>query len=87
MRLRTVIVWSWAVTSLRDLGRLWGGCQACVEDRKWKAHYFSTQGTSRAEFLGAVVGVASFSAATAAALRALRSKKEAMLMDEVVMKR
>ena len=78
----TPMVWSCAVTSLRDFGRLvMGGVRHYGDGHPWgglASHYFSTHGTSLPVSL-CVVGMASFCALEAASRRALRSKNEAIV--------
>jgi hypothetical protein len=78
VRWRTVIVWSWAVTSLRFFGRL-VLCQYCygLLPEEVIAYYFSTHGwTLLVSFGGGALLDVPFVAA--ASLRALRSKNDAI---------
>lgn len=56
-----------------------------MEEEEVGGYYFSTQGTRRLVSIVFVVGTASLEAVTAAARRALRSKKEAIGVGSVVL--
>ena len=79
MRCRTEVVWSWAVTSERVLGRLEGVSGWGRMD--WRTDYFSTQGCWPA-LSGLVEVPRAELAAAAAAARALLLKKSAMVAWE-----
>lgn len=75
------MVWSCAETSARDFGRLMRWLASREGGGRVGVYYFSTQGTRRGlELVPVLLGMAFAAAFAAAALRALRSKKDMMLV-------
>lgn len=71
-------MWSWAVTSLRFLGRLWVELESWLLMVAGEAHYFSTHGWSLLFSFGGGAFDDEAPLAAAASLRALISKKFAI---------